>query len=84
MCSCSFASVLRCDVFQVEEIEDIDGSSSDPFIADAIENEKELILSEEQRKNYRKVCPYCFAPRLYLSFPVVSDKCLDMESIIFF
>ncbi|XP_021684987.2 protein CHROMATIN REMODELING 20 isoform X2 [Hevea brasiliensis] len=42
-------------VNEVEEIEDIDGSSSDPFIADAIANEKELILSEEQRKNYRKV-----------------------------
>ncbi|XP_012089374.1 protein CHROMATIN REMODELING 20 isoform X2 [Jatropha curcas] len=42
-------------VDEVEEIEDIDGSSSDPFIADAIANEKELLLSEEQRKNYRKV-----------------------------
>ncbi|KAK8487918.1 hypothetical protein V6N11_014375 [Hibiscus sabdariffa] len=42
-------------VDEVEEIEDIDGSSDNPLIADAIENEKELILSEEQRKNFRKV-----------------------------
>ncbi|WCJ21115.1 DNA repair and recombination protein RAD54-like [Euphorbia peplus] len=41
-------------VNMVEEIEDIDGNSSDPFIADALENEKQL-LSEEQRKKYRKV-----------------------------
>ncbi|KAJ6877208.1 protein CHROMATIN REMODELING 20-like [Populus alba x Populus x berolinensis] len=42
-------------VNEVEEIEDIDGNSSDPFVAEAIANEKELVLSEEQRKNYRKV-----------------------------
>ncbi|GMI65154.1 hypothetical protein like AT1G08600 [Hibiscus trionum] len=42
-------------VDEVEEIEDIDGSSDNPLVADAIENEKELILSEEQRKNFRKV-----------------------------
>eukprot|EP00257_Ricinus_communis_P017978 XP_015576553.1 protein CHROMATIN REMODELING 20 isoform X1 [Ricinus communis] len=42
-------------VDEVEEIEDIDGCSNDPFIAVAIANEKELILSEEQRKNYIKV-----------------------------
>lgn len=41
--------------FQVEEIEDVDGNSDDPFVADAIANEKELALSEEQRK-FRKVC----------------------------
>ncbi|XP_011038466.1 PREDICTED: protein CHROMATIN REMODELING 20-like isoform X2 [Populus euphratica] len=42
-------------VNEVEEIEDIDGNSTDPFVAEAIANEKELVLSEEQRKNYRKV-----------------------------
>ncbi|KAL5707173.1 DNA helicase [Ranunculus cassubicifolius] len=42
-------------VDEVEEIDDIDGSSGDPFIADAIANEKEIDLSEEQRKNFRKV-----------------------------
>ncbi|KAF5735221.1 protein CHROMATIN REMODELING 20 isoform X4 [Tripterygium wilfordii] len=42
-------------VNEVEEIDDIDGDFNDPFVADAIANEKELILSEEQRKNYRKV-----------------------------
>ncbi|BBH06757.1 P-loop containing nucleoside triphosphate hydrolases superfamily protein [Prunus dulcis] len=39
----------------VEEIDDIDGNSSDPFVAAAIANERELDLSEEQKKNYRKV-----------------------------
>ncbi|XP_065852445.1 protein CHROMATIN REMODELING 20 isoform X2 [Euphorbia lathyris] len=41
-------------VNEVEEIDDIDGNSGDPFIADAIDNEEQL-LSEEQRKKYRKV-----------------------------
>lgn len=39
----------------MEEIEDVDGSSDNPLVADAIENERELILSEDQRKNFRKV-----------------------------
>ena len=39
----------------MEEIDDIDGST-DPFVVAAIANEKDLALSEEQRKNYRKVC----------------------------
>ncbi|TYJ98681.1 protein CHROMATIN REMODELING 20 isoform X4 [Cucumis melo var. makuwa] len=38
----------------VEEIDDVDGSSCDPFVAAAIENEKELDLSEEQKKKFRK------------------------------
>ncbi|XP_031283826.1 protein CHROMATIN REMODELING 20 isoform X1 [Pistacia vera] len=42
-------------VDEVEEIEDIDDNSNDPFVADAIANERELVLSEEQRKNFRKV-----------------------------
>ncbi|KAK1581796.1 hypothetical protein Q3G72_009099 [Acer saccharum] len=42
-------------VDEVEEIEDVDGNSSDRLVADAIANEKELILSEEQRKKFRKV-----------------------------
>ncbi|EPS71964.1 hypothetical protein M569_02794, partial [Genlisea aurea] len=42
-------------VDEVEEIDDLDGTSSDPFIADAIENEKNLDLTEEQKKNFRKV-----------------------------
>uniref|UniRef100_A0A5B7C3W7 ATP-dependent helicase ATRX n=1 Tax=Davidia involucrata TaxID=16924 RepID=A0A5B7C3W7_DAVIN len=42
-------------VDEVEEIDDIDGNSSDPFVADAIANEKELDLSEEQKRNFRKV-----------------------------
>lgn len=33
----------------------MDGSSCDPFVAAAIENEKELDLSEEQKKKFRKV-----------------------------
>ncbi|GAB4835468.1 hypothetical protein Ancab_000376 [Ancistrocladus abbreviatus] len=42
-------------VDEVEEIDEIDGNCSDPFMADAIANERELDLSEEQRRNYRKV-----------------------------
>ena len=42
----------------MEEIEDVDGNSSDRLVADAVANEKELILSEEQRKKFRKVCLY--------------------------
>ncbi|KAJ6349364.1 hypothetical protein OIU77_006867 [Salix suchowensis] len=42
-------------VNEVEEIEDIDGDSIDPFVAEAVANEKELVLTEEQRKSYRKV-----------------------------
>ncbi|PIN19967.1 Transcription regulator XNP/ATRX, DEAD-box superfamily [Handroanthus impetiginosus] len=42
-------------VDEVEEIDDIDGDSSDPFIADAIANERDLILTEEQKANFRKV-----------------------------
>lgn len=41
--------------FQVEEIEEIDESLADPFFADAIENERELALTEEQKKNYIRV-----------------------------
>ncbi|GMG99879.1 hypothetical protein Nepgr_001719 [Nepenthes gracilis] len=40
---------------EVEEIDEIDGDCTDPFIADALANERELDLSEEQRRNYRKV-----------------------------
>lgn len=39
----------------MEEIDDVDGTSSDPFIADALANEGDLNLTEEQKKNFRKV-----------------------------
>ncbi|KAI4303028.1 hypothetical protein MLD38_038709 [Melastoma candidum] len=42
-------------VDEVEEIDDIDGNPSDPLVADAIAHERELVLSEEQRKNFRKI-----------------------------
>ncbi|KAK9919403.1 hypothetical protein M0R45_027997 [Rubus argutus] len=42
-------------VNEVEEIDDIDGNSSDPFVAAAVANERELDLSEVQKKSYRKV-----------------------------
>lgn len=45
---------------QVEEIDDIDGNSSDPFVADAIENERDLNLTEEQKRNFRKVSELYF------------------------
>lgn len=42
-------------VDEVEEIDDIDDDSSDPFVADAVANENQFVLSETQRKNFRKV-----------------------------
>ncbi|KAK7278207.1 hypothetical protein RJT34_23232 [Clitoria ternatea] len=42
-------------VDEVEEIDDVDGNSTDPFIAAAIANERELDLSEEQRRQFKKV-----------------------------
>lgn len=40
----------------MEEIDDVEGNSIDPFVADAIANEGDLSLTEEQRRNFRKVC----------------------------
>ncbi|CAA6655410.1 unnamed protein product [Spirodela intermedia] len=42
-------------VDEVEEIDEIPIDSCDPFYADAIANEKAIDLSEEQRRNFRKV-----------------------------
>lgn len=42
-------------VDEVEEIDDIEDSSVDPFVADAIANEKELTLSEVQKRKFKKV-----------------------------
>ncbi|XP_042036260.1 protein CHROMATIN REMODELING 20-like [Salvia splendens] len=42
-------------VDEVEEIDDVDGTLSDPFIADALANEGDLNLTEEQKKNFKKV-----------------------------
>ncbi|GAV83009.1 SNF2_N domain-containing protein/Helicase_C domain-containing protein [Cephalotus follicularis] len=42
-------------VNEVEEIADIDDNPSDRFVAAAIANERELMLSEEQKNNFRKV-----------------------------
>ncbi|KAK6136328.1 hypothetical protein DH2020_029949 [Rehmannia glutinosa] len=42
-------------VDEVEEIDDVDGTSCDPFVADAIANEGDLNLTEEQKRNFRKV-----------------------------
>ena len=39
----------------MEEIDDVDGNSTDPFIAAAIANERELDLSDEQRRQFKKV-----------------------------
>lgn len=49
----------------MEEIDDVDGNFTDPFVAAAVANEKELPLSEEQKKKYKKVLQnslvlYCF------------------------
>ncbi|XP_071920989.1 protein CHROMATIN REMODELING 20-like isoform X4 [Coffea arabica] len=42
-------------VDEVEEISDVEDNSIDPFIADAIANEGDLSLTEEQKRNFRKV-----------------------------
>lgn len=42
-------------VDEVEEIDDIEEDSTDPFVADAVANEGDLNLTEEQKKNFRKV-----------------------------
>ncbi|KAK4487524.1 hypothetical protein RD792_005829 [Penstemon davidsonii] len=42
-------------VDEVEEIDDVDDSSSDPFVADAIANERDLHLTEDQKRNFIKV-----------------------------
>lgn len=46
---------LEIPFLQVEEIDDVDGNSTDPFIAAAIANERELDLSDEQRRQFKKV-----------------------------
>lgn len=38
----------------MEEIDDV-GGSSDPFVADAIANERDPSLTEEQKRKFRKV-----------------------------
>lgn len=50
----------RSFFFQVEEIDDVDGSTNF-LISDDIANEQEIILSEEQRKRFRKVCQCCMS-----------------------
>ena len=46
----------------MEEISDVEDNSIDPFIADAIANEGDLSLTEEQKRNFRKVCEWYFLP----------------------
>ncbi|CAA7390656.1 unnamed protein product [Spirodela intermedia] len=49
-------------VDEVEEIDEIPIDSCDPFYADAIANEKAIDLSEEQRRNFRKLGKVDVAP----------------------
>ncbi|WZZ56869.1 hypothetical protein YC2023_056976 [Brassica napus] len=51
----AYISSVEFSPIQVEEIEEIDESLADPFFADAIENERELALTGEQKKNYIRV-----------------------------
>lgn len=39
----------------MEEIGDVDGASRDPFVADAIANERDLSLTLKQMRNFKKV-----------------------------
>lgn len=59
----------------MEEIDDIDGDSTDPFVAAAVANEKELALSEEQKKNYKKVRQF---------FLLLVGSSLDLVTIFIF
>lgn len=59
----------------MEEIEEIDESLADPFFADAIENERELALTEEQKKNYIRVLYF------YLTSFISVNKHATFESI---
>lgn len=43
----------------MEEIDDVDGNSTDPFVAAAVANERELELSEQQNRHFKKVYSYC-------------------------
>lgn len=62
LCLICLGNYLKLSVFlyaiqsQVEEIDDIEDSSGDPFVTDAIANERELNLSEEQKRKFKKVC----------------------------
>ncbi|XP_071702520.1 protein CHROMATIN REMODELING 20 [Rutidosis leptorrhynchoides] len=40
---------------EVEEIDDVDGSSNDPFVSDAVVTERDLYQSEDHKKNFKKV-----------------------------
>lgn len=40
----------------MEEIDDIDGCSGNPFYDAAVAGEKETGFTDEQKKNFRKVC----------------------------
>ncbi|KAL1542519.1 DNA helicase [Salvia divinorum] len=42
-------------VDEVEEIGDVDGASRDPFVADAIANERDLSLTLNQMRNFKKI-----------------------------
>lgn len=59
----------------MEEIDDIDGDSTDPFVAAAVANEKEVALSEEQKKNYKKVRQF---------FLLLVGSSLDLVTIFIF
>lgn len=50
----------------MEEIDDV-GTSRNPFVADAIANERDLSLTEEQRRNFRKVSQGTTACQSYCS-----------------
>lgn len=54
----------------MEEIDDVDGNSTDPFVAAAIANERELDLSDEQRRQFKKV--YCYCIIGYLSIKKIT------------
>lgn len=56
----------------MEEIDDVEGSSIDPFTADALANEGDLNLTEEQKRNFRKVCQWYFLPQSLFHYVIQS------------
>lgn len=69
----------------MEEIDEIPIDSCDPFYADAIANEKAIDLSEEQRRNFRKVETGFKLPPFSALHPIlICFFFIVVESILYF
>lgn len=74
----------------MEEIDDVDDMPNDPFVAEAIANEGDLNLTEEQKRNFRKVSfvskQIFFLPKSFELVPIIvksfSSIYLSWESLM--